>query len=135
MKCIIVINSELPKGLIANTCAVLALSIGKVYPEIVGPDVFDKDQTIHAGITQIPIPILKGDSELITNIYAQIKNKGTNDVMMIDFCDVAQKSKKYEDYISKMERTSSSELNYLGIAICGSKKNISKLTGSIPLLR
>ena len=27
------------------------------------------------------------------------------------------------------------DLNYLGIAICGSKKKVNKLTGSMPLLR
>lgn len=35
-KCVIVINHELPVGVIANTAAVLSINLGKMIPEIVG---------------------------------------------------------------------------------------------------
>ena len=34
-----------------------------------------------------------------------------------------------------MANTSEVKLNYIGIAICGNKKQINKLTGNMPLLR
>jgi len=34
-----------------------------------------------------------------------------------------------------MANTSEAKLNYIGIAICGNKKQINKLTGNMPLLR
>jgi hypothetical protein len=37
--------------------------------------------------------------------------------------------------IEKMKEVSEIDLNYYGIAICGAKKKINKLTGSMPLLR
>lgn len=34
-----------------------------------------------------------------------------------------------------MENVPESSLNYFGIAICGAKKKVNKLTGMLPLLR
>ena len=63
-KCIMVIDEHLPLGIIANTAAIMGITLGK-----------------------------------------------------------------------KMKEVSEIDLNYFGIAICGSKKKINKLTGSVPLLR
>ena len=38
-------------------------------------------------------------------------------------------------HLSKMKDISETELNYFGIAICGPKKRVNKLTGSMTLLR
>lgn len=62
----------MPLGLIANTSAVLAISIGNKNKKIVGEDVLDKDEYIHRGITQVSIPVLKGDGDLIRSIRAKL---------------------------------------------------------------
>ncbi|MFQ9936733.1 MAG: DUF2000 family protein, partial [Phascolarctobacterium faecium] len=41
----------------------------------------------------------------------------------------------YDDFIQKMTQVPESALKYFGLAICGSKKKVAKLTGSLPLLR
>ena len=61
MKCVMVIDEELPLGLIANTAAVLAMSIGDKIKGIIGDDVRDGDGQLHRGITNLPIPLLKGN--------------------------------------------------------------------------
>ena len=43
-------------------------------------------------------------------------------------------NEKY-DYFFPMRKTSENTLQYFGLAICGSKKKINQLTGSLPLLR
>lgn len=58
-KCVLLIDSELPLGLLANTAAVLVLTIGKRVEGIIGSDVVDGSGQIHTGITTIPLPILK----------------------------------------------------------------------------
>lgn len=63
MKCVMVIDADLPAGLIANTAAVLALTLGKEIEGIIGPTVKDGSGHPHEGITTIPIPILKGNSQ------------------------------------------------------------------------
>lgn len=57
------------------------------------------------------------------------------ELTVVDFSDLARKCKTYDEFTHKMAITSESELNYIGIAICGNKKQINKLTGSMPLLR
>jgi hypothetical protein len=54
---------------------------------------------------------------------------------VVDFSDLAQGCKTYEEFIEKMGQVPESTLQYFGIAICGAKKKVNKLTGSMPLLR
>jgi hypothetical protein len=135
MKCVIIINQDLSVGLMANTAAVLALTIGHRIEGIVGEDVTDGDGQVHAGITQLPIPLLKGDSDLIQSIRGRLSGTASEQVFFVDFCDVAQRSRAYADYRAKLEQTPGSELTYLGIAICGPEKQVNGLTGHIGLLR
>ena len=86
-KCVMVVDGNLPLGIIANTVAIMGITLGKEMSEVV------------------------------------------------DFSDLAQGCKTYEEFIEKMGTTPETELNYLGIAICGAKKKVNKLTGSMPLLR
>lgn len=135
MKCVMIINKQLPLGLIANTSAVLALSIGDKIKGIIGEDVTDKDGQIHRGITKVPIPLLKGDSESIRSLRHHILQNRSDEIFFVDFCDVAQKCKNYDEYKVKLQKSSEEQLMYLGIAIYGPAKTINKLTGNIGLLR
>ena len=135
MKCVMVIDESLPTGLIANTAAVLAISLGNRFGDIVGEDLVDKDGTMHQGITEKPIPILKGNAELIFSIREKLAEDSSDEVYFVDFCDVAQTSVKYEEYKQRLKSTPSNELSYLGLAIYGPKKTVNSLTGSIGLLR
>ena len=113
-KCVMVIDEHLPLGIIANTAAIMGITLGKKMPEVVGADVTDKTGNDHLGIIEFPVP---------------------SDLTVVDFSDLAQGCKTYDEFIEKMKEVSEIDLNYLGIAICGSKKKVNKLTGSMPLLR
>lgn len=135
MKCVMIVNESLPLGLIANTTAVLAMSIGKTYGHLVGRDVQDQLGGNHPGITQIPISILRGNDKIIMGIRQKLQTNGIKDVYMVDFCDVAQKSKKYDEYEQKMNRTPPDQMSYLGLGLYGPKNLITNLTGNMPLLK
>ncbi len=134
-KCVMVIDENLPLGLITNTAAVMGVTMGKQFPEIVGPDVLDKSGNSHLGIIAVPIPILKGNPELIQSLREKLYQPEYADVTVIDFSDVAQSCKTYDEYIGKMADIPATGLNYFGITICGSKKKVNKLTGNMPLLK
>lgn len=134
MKCVMVIDEHLPVGLIANTSAVLAMTIGDRVKDAIGNDIVDRDGQLHRGITKLPIPLLKGTPELIRSIRQKVMQNGDN-VFWVDFCDVAQRCVDYDDYTAKLQQCPEEELNYLGIALYGPAKKINKLTGSIGLLR
>src|SRR5689334_11273268 len=132
MKCVMVINYELPLGLIANTAAVLAISLGNKIDGMVGDEVFDQDGCLHTGITQMPIPLLKGNHDTIRALREKLLS--TNDIYFVDFCDVAQRSKHYDEYRTRLQSTPAAQLNYLGIALCGPVQAVKSLTGNLALL-
>lgn len=134
-KCVLVIDSELPVGLIANTAAILGMTMGYKHNCIIGEDIMDASNQCHVGITNIPIPILKGTIEKIKKLLEEIRTNYADELTIIDFSETAQSCTDYNDYISKVKNLSSNEFEYLGIGIYGPKKILNRLTGNMPLLR
>ncbi len=134
-KCVMVIDEHLPLGIMANTAAIMGITLGKKMPEVVGADVYDKSGNEHLGIIEFPVPILKGNAENIKTIREKLYAEEFPDLTVVDFSDLAQGCKTYDEFIEKMKDVPETDLNYLGVAICGSKKKVNKLTGSMPLLR
>lgn len=134
-KCVMVIDCNLPLGIIANTAAIMGITLGKKIPDVVGCDVVDQTGNNHLGIIEFPVPILKGTKDSIKGIREKLYTQDFQDLTVVDFSDCAQSCKTYDEFIEKIAKVPESDLNYFGIAICGSKKKINKLTGSMPLLR
>ena len=134
-KCVMIIDETLPTGMIANTAAIMGITLGKEMPEVVGPKVYDGTGHEHLGIIKFPVPILKGSRECMKTIRKRLYELEFSDVTVIDFSKLAQGCKTYEEFMDKMDSVSEEELDYLGIAICGEKKKVNKLTGNMGLLR
>jgi hypothetical protein len=144
-KCVFVIEDELPRGLQVNTAAVLALSLGRQFPDLVGEDLTDQAGRLHSGLTTIPMPILKASQAEIRRIAGAVASPGgdaegpgnadTKDVFIVDVTDAAQQTTDYNAYRRRLEETAPEELRYLGIALLGPKRRINSLTGSLALLR
>ena len=79
--------------------------------------------------------IRKENAERIKAIRERFYEPDFSDLTVVDFSDLAQGCKTYDEFIEKMKEVSEINLNYFGIAMCGSKKKVNKLTGSMPLLR
>ncbi|MBN1332198.1 MAG: DUF2000 domain-containing protein [Synergistales bacterium] len=135
MKLVMVVNSELPLGLIANTAAVMGITVGKLFDEVVGPDISDADGNLHLGITNKVIPILAGTREKIRAIRNRAGQEDNEDIQVIDFSEIAQICKSYQDYKDKFSNMRYEEIYYLGVCLYGPVKKVNKLTGSLPLLR
>ena len=134
-KCVMVIDGSLPLGIIANTAAIMGITLGKKMPEVVGADVTDQSGSEHLGIIEFPVPILRGTRPDIKQIREKLYQPEFQDLTVVDFSDLAQSCKTYDEFMEKMGRVSESDLQYLGVAICGSRKKVNKLTGNMPLLR
>ncbi|MDD4843264.1 MAG: DUF2000 domain-containing protein [Anaerotignum sp.] len=135
MKCVMIIDSQLPIGVIANTSAILGATLGKLMPEQVGENVKDATDKTHLGIITIPIAMLKGSKEGLKELRKRLYAEEFNDLVVIDFSDVAQGCNVYGEYIAKAASVPENDYTYLGIAIYGEKKKVNKLAGSMPLLR
>jgi len=134
-KCVMVFDSDLPIGIIANTSAILGVTLGKKIPDIVGEDITDAERKRHLGIVTIPIAMLKGNKELLKSLREKLYDSEFEDLIVVDFSNVAQCCNVYSEYKNKAADTPKEEYEYLGIAIYGNKKKVNKLTGSMPLLR
>lgn len=134
-KCVMVIDENLPSGIVANTAAIMGITLGKQRREIVGADVYDRTGNRHLGIIEFPVPILKGNADVIKAIREKLYEPEFSDLTVVDFSDLAQGCKTYDEFIEKIKDISETELNYFGIAICGAKKKVNRLTGSMALLR
>ncbi len=134
-KCVMVIDSALPLGLIANTAAMLGITIGQRNPQMIGGDVTDASGKMHTGISTYPISMLKGDETLLKDLRLRLFEPEFEGLTVVDFSDVAQKINVYEDYAKKSGETLEQDHAYFGIALFGDKKKVNRLTGMLPLLR
>lgn len=132
-KCVMVLDGGLPTGIAVNAAGVLAVTLGRKVEGLVGPDVVDGSGEAHAGIVNVPIPILKADARTVGEIRSRAA--GITGLLIVGFTDVAQTSKTYEEYTERMAAASPGGFGYLGLALYGEKRLVNKLTGSLPLLR
>ena len=89
-KCVMVIDENLPLGIIANTAAIMGITLGKKMPEVVGADVYDRTGNKHLGIIEFPVPILKGNADIIKTIREKLYEPDFSDLTVVDFSDFAQ---------------------------------------------
>lgn len=102
-KCVMVIDENLPLGIIANTAAIMGITLGKQMPEVVGANVADQSGNQHLGIIEFPVPILKGTPELIKEIREKLYQPEFQDLAVVDFSDLAQSCKTYDEFIEKWQ--------------------------------
>ena len=134
-KCVLVLDAALPPGVLANTAAILGITLGEKRPWLVGADVSDAGGDLHCGIVTIPVPVLKGSAAAIRELRQKLYDPEYLGVTVVDFTSLAQGCRTYEEFTQKMRGAPGPELAYFGIALCGESKKVSKLTGSMPLLR
>lgn len=135
MKCVMIIDSNLEIGVQVNTAAALGISLASNIKGLAGKKLIDKDGIVHEGVTNTPIPILTLSNEEIKEKYNELLQMNSDEIRVIGFNEVAQKSLDYDDYEMKLAETTNNNINYLGICIYGPKKKINKLTGNIKMLR
>lgn len=131
-KCVIIVDETLPVGLIANTAAILGITLGARLPETVGGDVRDGGGHVHMGIIEFPVPVLKASSDTIKKLRISLYGSENSELTVADFSDIAQSCRTYGEYIDKI--SAAEDIHYFGIAVCGEKKKVSKLTGNLPLI-
>lgn len=130
-KCVVVVDSDLPLGLLTNTATVLAVTLGARAGAIIGEDAVDGSGDVHPGLTRLPI--LKADAEAVKQI--RLKASGTDGLLVVDFTDAAQTPRDYGEYLENISGVPTEDLRYLGVVLYGNKKPINKLTGGLSLLR
>ncbi len=134
-KCVLLLDEALPIGVLANTAAILGITLGRIAPECVGPDVADGSGVLHPGIVTLPVPVLKSTAQHLRTMRKTLCHPGFSDVTVVDFSDVAQGCHQYEAYTAYAAALDEERFTYLGLLLYGNRKKVAKLTGSLPLFR
>lgn len=132
-KCVVVVDGELPAGLMVNAAACLAVTLGERVEDINGEDATDGSGMVHPGLIPTGIAILQADANTIRE--TRLKAEGTESVFVADFTDAAQNPRDYGEYLRNISKIASQDLQYLGVGLYGDKKAVGKLTGGLALLR
>ena len=134
VKCVLVVADDLPPGLAANAAAVLALSLGRRLPDLVGPDLPDGGGSPHAGLSWLPLPVLHGGRDAI----AQLRARAASDpgvYVTVDLPDVGQRARRYDDYAERLAALSTDAVRYAAVALYGDREAVGRMTEALPLLR
>lgn len=134
-RCAFVIDQSLPRGLIANTAAILAMTLGRDRPELVGHAVQDADGVRHEGITRIVMPILTADADRLMTLKRLAGPHAASGLGLIDVTEAAQRAKDYQAYEVRIGSMRHDDLRYLGLCLHGPGALVRSLTGDLPLLR
>jgi hypothetical protein len=131
-RCVVVVDEALPPGLAANAAAVLALTLGATVGGLLDGDLVDADGEVHPGLIPMGLPVLCAPRALLTELRMRATPAG---VGVIDFPTFGQQTTDYDEVRGKVAQTQTAELEYLGIVLHGSRRAVTRLTGSLRLLR
>lgn len=131
-RCVLIMNEEITGGYLANAIAVIALTVGKRHPYLAGAPLIDASGFEHPGLIPTGIPMLQTSGEKLKELRIQALEKGFD---VVDFSKEGQQTKDYEEYLSMMSMIKTENVEYLGIAIIGTKNGVSKLTKHIDMIR
>ena len=134
-RCAFIIDPALPRGLIANTAAILAMTLGREQPNLVGRDVHDADGNRHQGITSVVMPILASDADGLKTLRGRAAIHDTAGLGLIDVTNAAQEARDYRTYEARMGATQHDDLRYLGLCLYGPAALLRSLTGNLPLMK
>ncbi len=131
-KCVMVIDENLPLGLIANTAAILGITLGKEMPEVVGAKVTDQSGGPHSGIITFPVPVLKGTPKVLREIREKLCRPEFRELYAVDFTDLAQGCRTYDEFIGRWPKRRKAPCSISALPSAGRKR---RSTGSPAVCR
>jgi len=112
---------------------VLAVTLSALVPGLPGPDVVDRDGTVYPGLIPIGLPILKAPRADLRLMHERARQMAGVTVVAFPHC--GQQTTDYTEFTGRVAASASAELDHVGLALHGPRKQVSKLVGQLPLLR
>ncbi len=130
-KAAIIINPEMPTGLLANAVACITSGLFLNGDDFVGEQI-DGDGVTYIPITKIPILILKPGKMLLVDLCKQAQHLG---LKYMAFTREAQTTTNYEEYRVRVEGKKINDVTLVGLGIVGLEEKVNSLTGNLPMLK
>ena len=132
-KTVVIVSRDLPAGLALNATGLVGITLGRLFPELVGPDVTDASEVEHPGITAHPLPVLKADPDRLSDVAHRAR--AVAEVTVIAIPEVAQRARSYADYAAHLGSMTTPEQALTAVGLAGPRSAITSLTGDLPLYR
>ncbi len=132
LKWVIVVDSDVPPGLLANAVACVASSTGYAVAGLLGPEYPDASGYLHPGLPWAGCTILGASAERLANTRA--KAVATEGVWVADMPLHAQLTRVYDDYGSALAGTAPDDLHALALSIVGPRETVDRIVKKLRLL-
>ncbi|QQO20570.1 DUF2000 domain-containing protein [Bradyrhizobium diazoefficiens] len=129
----IIVNPDLPLGLIANTVAALSIGIGAAAQELGGAFLTDMDGRTVRTSSNRPVPILQAPPEALNALLQRAQT--VDGAIVVPFPRFARSLHQFEQYLAEFPQRALTKEIIDGVGLYGSDKWIRSLTGSLKLLR
>lgn len=129
-KAAIIINPELPLGILANAVACITSGLFVSSNDLVGPEILG-DNITYIPITKIPILILKPGKNSLQDLCKQAQSMN---LKFMAFTKEAQSTTDYDIYKNSVSDLPLESVTLIGIGVVGSIKIVNSLVGSLPML-
>ena len=130
----VVVNPELPPGLLANAAAAVAIGLGARIPGLGGARLTDRAGRDVDVSSNRPVPILAADPETLRALTLKAAAHDAA-LAVVPFPAFARALHVYADYERAFPERDLAAETIDGVAIAGPEKAVRSLTGSLRLLR
>jgi hypothetical protein len=131
-KWVIVVDTTIPAGLMANAVACVAASTGALVGGLVAHGGPDASGQVHPGLPWAGCTILGGTPEEIAAVRARaIASDG---VLVADMPASAQTNRVYDDYLAELAGTKPEDLTITAFSVVGPRNRVDKMVKKLALL-
>ena len=130
----IVVNPELPLGLLANTVGAIGIGLGARLPWLGNRPLTDADGRIIDDSSVLPVPILAASPEAISALMLKAMPRGEDSALVV-FPAFSRSLHDYREYEALLPGKHLADEAIDGLGLCGPAKWVKSLTGSLRLLR
>ncbi|CAM3858740.1 DUF2000 domain-containing protein [Rahnella bruchi] len=130
----IILNPELPTGLLANTAGVIGIGLAANFPMLAGISLTDAQGVTTDSISKYPLPILQATPDHIKALmFKALDAAGERSV--VPFPSFARTMHQFEQYEMTFPLRDLYDEVLDGVGLVGAEKWIKSLTGNLKLLR
>ena len=130
----IIVNADLPLGLLTNTVAAISIGLGAKMPHLGADRLTDsKGQVIDAS-SNLPVPVLQAGHDALYQLMSKA-SKDIDEGAVVVFPAFARSLHDYNEYLETFSKRDLSSEAIDGVALAGPSKWVKSLTGSLKLLR
>lgn len=116
-KVYIMLRADLSLELTLNTAALVSMGLAKSDPDLVGVPVHDAEGKSYAGITRVPIIIMKAKSAgKLKTAFESIAEEGAT---VVPFFEHSRSLMTYEEYEASMKQAHFDDLELSGFGVIG----------------